>query len=142
MKKLLVLVWIFIAVLFSNFSFVEAWIFSNNSNSNSIPYCKWNECSLEKGIEESRWQVENIYDGSKWASKYIQDILIYLLWFLYFIGVVIIIYAWFTILTANWDEEKVSKAKKIILYVIIGMIVIFLAGPITNFILDMFKSAK
>ncbi len=143
MKKLLVYLWLLFAILFSATFSVNAWVFQDNDN-NSIPYCKWDECGLKKGIEEAKWKVKDIYDDSdsKWASDYLQDIVIYLLWFLYFVWVIIIIYAWFVILTANWDEEKVSKAKKIILYVIIGMIVIFLAGPITNFILDMFREAK
>lgn len=142
MKKLLVLVWIFIAILFSNFSFVEAAVVWSESNI-EIPYCSWNECSLEEWINKARWEIKDIYnDQTKWASDYIQDIIVYLLWFLYFVAVVVIIYAWFNILTAAWDEEKVSKSKKIILFSIIWMVIIFLAWPIANFVLQVFEQAK
>ncbi len=141
MKKLLVYLSLFFVILFSGFSFVEAKPFDEYSDKKN-PYdlnCgpKW---CLQKWVDEARDKVTDVYnDKNKWASDYLQDIIAYPLSFLYFIAVVIIIYSGAMILTANWDEEKVSKAKKIILYVIIGMIVIFLAGEITNFVLDMFK---
>lgn len=108
-----------------------------------IPYCKGNDCSLKKWINEVKWKVDDIYyDNNKWFSGYIQDIIAYVLTFLYFITVVIIIYAWFNMLTASWDEEKAAKSKKIIIYAITWLIIIYLAWPITNFVLDMFNQAK
>jgi hypothetical protein len=64
----------------------------------------------------------------------------YLLSFLAIIAVIIIIYAWFNILTAAWEEEKVKNSKKMIMYAIIWLAVIYLAWPITRFIIWIFSS--
>ena len=37
---------------------------------------------------------------------------IYLLWFLALIAVIVVIWAWFTIMTAEGDEEKTKAGKK------------------------------
>jgi Na+-driven multidrug efflux pump len=73
-------------------------------------------------------------------SDYIQKVINYLLWFLMLIGVIYIIYAWFQILTAAWDEAKVWKSKKIITYVAIWLIIIFLAYSIMQFYFEVLDS--
>ena len=59
----------------------------------------------------------------------------YLAGFLYFVGVVLAVYAGFLILISWWDEEKVKKWKNIIIYVAIGLVIIFLAANIVEFII-------
>ncbi len=51
-------------------------------------------------------------------------------------------WAGFTILTSTGDEEKVKKAKNIIVYALIGLLLIFLAFSITRFILGTGKDKK
>ena len=53
--------------------------------------------------------------------------------FLSIIIVIMIIYAWFLILTSAWDDEKQSKAKKIILYVWIWLLILFMSYLILTF---------
>jgi hypothetical protein len=65
---------------------------------------------------------------------------IYLLGFLALISVIYIIYAGFQILIGAGDDEKVKKAKNIILYVGLGLIVIALAYPIVTFIFGIVNS--
>ncbi len=48
--------------------------------------------------------------------------------------VVLIVYAGFLVFTAAGNDENVSKAKKIIEYAVIGLIIIVSAYSITNFI--------
>jgi hypothetical protein len=64
------------------------------------------------------------------------NLLGYLIGLLYFIAVALWIYGWFTILVSGWDEEKVKKWKNIIIYVVIGLIVIFLASQLINWVID------
>jgi hypothetical protein len=135
MKKLLLII-TSIFILFAPVSFAEAWIFSNDSV--EIPYCEWDECGLEQWIEliEESW-IEWV--ATTWTgSELLQDILVYVLGFLQLAAVVIIIYAWFNMLTAAWDEDKASNSKKMITFAIIWLAIIYLAGPITTFILDIF----
>ncbi len=140
MKKTLSLIFLFFVMIFSSFYSVKADVVPGVKD--KLPY-SCDDCSLKEWIDKARWEIKDIYnDENKWASDYIQEIVVYLLGFLYFVSVVIIIYAWFNILTAAWDEEKVSKSKKIILFAIIGMVIIFLAWPISNFVLQIFEQAK
>lgn len=56
--------------------------------------------------------------------------------FLYILAVIVVIYAGFLILTAAGDEEKVKKAKNIIIFAIIGLVVIYLAGAIVTWLIE------
>lgn len=103
-----------------------------------IPYCTWNDCWIEEWVNAIR--DVDIIEQEKKASQYIQDIVVYVLWFLAIIGTLLIIYAWFTILISVWDEEKVKKSKKIIIYCILWLIIIYLAWPIIDFVFNILNS--
>ena len=136
MKKLLIIL-ASIFILFSWINIAEAWIFSNDSV--EIPYCEWNECWLKESLDliknsDLDWVI------LEWtASDYIQRVIVYVLTFLKLTAVIIIIYAWFNMLTAAWDEEKAKKSKTMIVYAIIWLAIIYLAGPITTFVLNVFS---
>jgi hypothetical protein len=51
------------------------------------------------------------------------------------IFLVLIVYAGFLMFTAAGNEENVTKAKKIIQYAIVGLIIIMSAYSITNFVM-------
>lgn len=101
----------------------------------TIPYCEyWDDCSLKDWVEYA-WDINTVV--TTWtASAYIQKIVVYALTFLKLLAVLLIIYAWFNMLTSAWDEEKAKKSKTIIVFAIIWLLIIFLAWPITNFIID------
>lgn len=50
--------------------------------------------------------------------------------------VVLIVYAGFIWMTAQGNDEKIKKAKGMITSAVIGMIIIFAAYAITNFVVD------
>ena len=131
MKKIILLISVFILSCISIWLDVNAWIFSWNGS--EIEICKDWECSLDKWIELTKW-VDDVQTEGK-ASEYIQKIVSYVITFLGIVAVLMIIYAWFNILTSAWDDEKVSSSKKIIIYSWIWLLVIFLAGPIVKFII-------
>lgn len=64
----------------------------------------------------------------------------YVVGLLYFVAVVFALYGWFLILTAAWDEEKVKKGKTTLINAVIGLIVIFLASWIINWIVSLADS--
>ena len=45
------------------------------------------------------------------------------------------IYGGFTILTSGGDEDKVKKGKNLIIYVVIGLALVFLASQIVTWII-------
>ena len=120
------------------FSFAFVWEVSANpvfkNTTNQIPYCKWGDCWLQEWIEA----VKNIDDLSKEkdAATYVTKVVSYIITFTYLIAVILIIYAWFNLLILSWDEEKAKKTKTMILYVIIWILLIFLAWPIVNFVVS------
>ena len=71
------------------------------------------------------------------ASEYIQDVVLYLLSFVSLLAILYIIYAGFNILTGNGDEEKLKNSKTTVIYVILGIALMWLAWPITRFIFTM-----
>ena len=52
------------------------------------------------------------------------------------IAVVVIVIAGITYSTAMGDAGKLAKAKKMLLYAIVGLVVVLLAFTIVNFVLD------
>lgn len=99
------------------------------------PTVRYDSPWLEWGIEiikDSLWDIET----ERSASAYIQDVVEYLLTFLALIAVIYIIYAGFNIMIWNGDEEKLKKSRQTIIYVLLWLVVIFLAWPITLFILN------
>lgn len=113
--------------------------FSDFINGGSAPTVRYCNTDWECGLEEGTQVIEGSLDGivsDRSASEYIQDIIIYLLGFLFLIAVIYIIYAWFQILIAAWDEEKLKKSKNIIIYAFIGLVIIFLAWSIVRFMFN------
>ena len=59
----------------------------------------------------------------------------YLLGFVTIIGVIYVIYAGFQLMTGGGDEEKVKKARQIIIYVLVGIVLMWLAYAIVTIII-------
>ena len=133
-----------ITLLISTFIVFSFWFLNQTSasifwNSNTeIKYCDEGECSLQQWVEYTKWVEWLITEWT--ASAYIQKIVVYVLTFLKLIAVILIIYAWFNMLTAAWDENKEKKSKTIIVFAIIGLLIIYLAWPITNFVIDVLSN--
>jgi hypothetical protein len=53
--------------------------------------------------------------------------------FVWIIVILMIIYAWFTVLTWAWDEEKLKRAKTSILYIAIWILILIINYLILTF---------
>ena len=132
MKILQILLLTFI-VFISSVWFTDAnWWPTGNTESF---ICQWDDCSFEGGIEASKWSI-NWLVTDRTLSEYVIQIISYLTTFITLIWVVIVIYAGFTILVSWWDEEKIKSAKRLILYAILWIILIWLAWSIMTFIVS------
>lgn len=87
-------------------------------------------------IDASREPVNSaiVTEGS--AEDVIQVFVARFLGFLYIIAVLYALWGGFNILTAAGDDDKVGTGKKIIIQALIGLVVIFLAGSIVQFVLQ------
>jgi len=138
-SKIFILLILFISLFnISNWSFFED-LFDDN-NWPEIHYCQDDECWIIEWINEVKNNVDDNIVVDEKASSYIQSIIKYLLWFIYFVAVALIIYAWFNLLIWGWEEEKTKKSKTMIIYVIIWIAIIFLASPIFEFVLQILNS--
>jgi len=131
--------WIVCILLISFLSFSPTqWWFFDDFIDDSTPdayLCDEGECGLDAGVElAQQWINDTITDRT--LSEYIQDVVVYLLTFISIVAVIYIIYAGFNILVWNGDEEKLKKSKMTIIYVAIGIAIIWLAWPILFFFLD------
>ncbi|MDD2565314.1 MAG: hypothetical protein PHZ26_00855 [Candidatus Gracilibacteria bacterium] len=112
--------------------------FTDTGDSNdTVIYCNPSDgtiCDIDSGVAIVNNGVSNI-QKDKTFFQYVQDMLIYILGFVALIGVLYIIYAGFNILNAAGDDSKVKKSKSIITYVIIGIMVMFLAYPLIKWVL-------
>lgn len=61
----------------------------------------------------------------------------YLFWILLAVSIIVIVYAGILFVTASGSAEQVEKARGIILYAIVGIVVAMLAYAIRTFLLDM-----
>lgn len=135
MKYILSII-LFIFTLFS-FSFVwntvEAWFITWWWNVET-PYCRpGDKCWIKEWVDAIK-DIDAIEKDKK-ASDYVQNVVKFILWFLALIATLLVIYAWFNLLTWVWDEEKAKKSKQIILYVILWTLIVFIAGPLVDFVL-------
>ncbi len=96
------------------------------------PYdCKWPDCGIEwwqKAVKEAiKWQITE-----KGIVEYSKDIIKYLMGFVSLIALIYILYAGFQLMIGAGDEEKMKKTRSIITYVILWIIIMWLAWPIVN----------
>jgi len=79
---------------------------------------------------------QNLVGDNRTADVVIQDWISTITMYLAIIAIIVILWAWFQILTASWDEEKVKKWKSIIVQVVIWMLVIFIAWSIVWWVIS------
>lgn len=83
----------------------------------------WWKANCTWSIGQQNCTVETAPDLSA-TTKIIASIIQYITWFVSIITLLLIVYAWFMILTSSWDEAKVKKWKSVIKFIIIWMIMI------------------
>ena len=79
--------------------------------------------------------TENLQNGGDDLVLTADNIFGYIIGLFYFIAMLFGIYGGFTILTSGGDEDKVKKGKNLIIYVVIGLALVFLASQIVTWII-------
>ena len=78
---------------------------------------------------------EGVRGTSESADQAVQTLITRAISFLYIVAVLYGLWGGFNILTAGGDEEKVKKGKTIIIQALIGLVVIFLASSIIQWLI-------
>lgn len=104
----------------------------------SILVCDANAAGLLKDYSEPYKQAEALRNQAGFESTNVESVVAsIILTFLGLLGiifVILIVIAGFNWMTANGDDTKIAKAKKIISRAIIGLIIIVSAYAITKFV--------
>jgi len=82
----------------------------------------WVQCINEKKLSDN-WHI--IFTVINWLN-----------WFVWIVVVLMIMYAGFQIIFSNWEEEKVKKARKAIIYIIIWILILIFNYFILTFFLQ------
>lgn len=106
-----------------------------NGNEPRLNICDSEECNLRTWVELVEGTIDYVETGRTF-SAYVQDLILYILSFVSLIAFIYILYAWFQVLTAAGEEDKVKKAKQTIMYVFVWILLIWLAYPITLWIIS------
>ncbi|PIE85481.1 hypothetical protein CSA08_01845 [Candidatus Gracilibacteria bacterium] len=130
--------------LFLFFGFITGFVYGGFSDfftdeSVDNPY-KDKGYNLSGGLKEVKDTVDLIETDRRF-SEYIQDVVKYLLGFVTVIAIIYMIYGGFTMMISAGDEEKVKKTKNIIIYVIIGIFVIWIANSIVLWLFEVFEKS-
>lgn len=110
----------------------------NTSCGNESPYCVGASCGLDKGTT-AVWTAVNWQISNRGIAEYAQTIVKYLMGFISIVAVIYIIYAGFQLMIGAGDEEKMKKTRQIILYVILGIMIMWLAYPIVKWTTELIK---
>ena len=102
-------------------SFAAFVAFQSNIASAAIIF---GETKVKDGLEGSGDSADNA----------VQVLITNAISFLYLVAVVYALWGGFNILTAGGDEEKVKKGKTVLIQAAIGLVVIFLASSIVNWV--------
>ncbi|MCT4617524.1 MAG: pilin [Candidatus Gracilibacteria bacterium] len=104
-----------------------------------VPICQEGgeyQCNLETARDSIKDSMDGSIERNKRFSEYVQDIIKYALGFLTVVGVIYIIYAGLLLLTSAGEEEKMTKARKNIMFVMVGFAVVYLAYPIVSWLVN------
>lgn len=83
----------------------------------------WSDCWWSKLFGIPTECTKRVFDSSVFLDTAVK-IIVFLNGFIALVTVIMIMYAWFLVLTGGWDEEKSEKAKKTITYAVIGVLII------------------
>lgn len=98
----------------------------NQSDPGQIEYCSSGDCTIQKWSDAVSTAVGTLMSKKK-IEVFVADTVKYFLTFVSLIAVIYFVYAGFQLMTSGGDEEKAKKTRKIMTYVIAGIILIWMS---------------
>lgn len=109
-----------------------------SANPSQIQFCSDGSCTLSWGSIAVQGAVGDLFT-KKSISVFVTDLVRYFLSFVTIVAVVYVLWAWFQLMVSGGDEEAAKKARKIIIYVIAGIVLMWLAYWIVTLIIWVLK---
>lgn len=94
--------------------------------------CKESENVLNE-ILTPDWSACVPVNDISWIAKTVVDVINWMNGFVWIIIIILIIYSWVKIIFSNWDEEKISSAKKSIFYIFLWVLLLVMNYLILTF---------
>ncbi len=85
---------------------------------------------------DGRDLIDQLEGDDRTLNQLIVDIINWVIGLAALVAVVMLIYAGYLYITANGDENKVSSATKTLTFAIVGLVVVFIAVLLVNFVLN------
>lgn len=98
----------------------------NQSDPAAIEYCSDGKCTIQDGTTAASNAVGNLM-SKKTIEVYVAETVKYFLSFTTLIAVVYFVYAGFRLMTSGGDEEQAKKTRKIMIYVVAGIVLIWMS---------------
>ncbi len=135
-KYFFISIWVSLFLIPSVFAGCDGWFTFSSNCDTQLPYCSWSGCWLWQWFLAS---IRAVWDNLSHEpiSQLAQDMVSYFLSFVSLVAVIYIIYAGFQLMISAGDEEKMKKTKNIILYVVAGILIMWLSYGIVKWIIDL-----
>lgn len=130
------------AILIS--SLVFWFLFVHTTFASSISFNCWGNNCFRAGVDAVGWLLwKNVWVVTgKGIAQAVQDLIVYLLGFLTLIAVIYIMYAGAQLLLNPANEESAAKTKKIIIWVVSGIVIIWFAWWIVSTVFYLLNNKK
>ena len=126
MKKIILISSILFSIILSPIAFAEGGTNGTNGSGGTFNACKH--------VVSGKTAVCS--GDSKNATNIAKNIISILLWVVGIAAVIVIIYAGITFVTAAGNPSKISQAKTMLIYAVVGLAVAILAYVIVNFVIN------
>ena len=126
MKKIILIIGILFSIILSPIAFAEGGTNGTNGSGGTFNACK----HVVSG------QTAVCSGDSKNATNIAKNIISILLWVVGIAAVIVIIYAGITFVTAAGNPSKISQAKTMLIYAVVGLAVAILAYAMVNFVIN------
>lgn len=126
MRKIILISSILFSMILSPIAFAEGGTNGTNGSGGTFNACKH--------VVSGKTAVCS--GDSKNATNIAKNIISILLWVVGIAAVIVIIYAGITFVTAAGNPSKISQAKTMLIYAVVGLAVAILAYAIVNFVIN------
>ena len=97
-----------------------------------LPRTQWNEDIAVVWPEQISWDEWTFFDTIQMINQY--------LWFgLWAVCMVVLVWWWIQLITANGDADKMKKTNKLLMWALIGILISILSYSVVRLVVNLFQ---
>jgi len=97
-----------------------------------LPRTQWNEDIAVVWPEQISWDEWTFFDTIQMINQY--------LWFgLWAVCMVVLVWWWIQLITANGDADKMKKTNKLLMWALIGILISILSYSVIRLVVNLFQ---